>query len=175
LAISRGGRAPGLEFELLGSPRFRRLILVLYCTAVTLITIGWSIISGIDVTTIIWALVGIAVFSGSFALWIQIIGTGWVTLKADGIVVETFQLRQKYAWEHVSDVRLEGSSGHPSSSDIEPATVKVELSRSKRLSLIPGRGGTDTFGIPSLVLKTLRLQVNDPEGLVAAAHSFLRR
>ncbi len=171
MAISGGPKSSEREFELFGSASFRRLILILYCTAVTVVTIAWSIASGIDVTAAIWGLIGIVVLSGTFALWIQMIGRGSVTLNGDGIAIETFQLKQKYKWEHVSDVRLEPRSRHPD----EPATVRVHLSRSKRLSLIPGRGGTDAFGIPSLVLKTLRLQVNDPEGLVAAAHSFLRR
>jgi hypothetical protein len=75
--------------------------------------------------------------------------------------------RQQYKWQDISDVQSDG--------DETSGAINLLLARSPRLSLIPGRGGTDTLGVPLLRGKTVRLELEDPEAFMTAVLGHLHK
>lgn len=109
---------------------------------------------------------------------------GVAELRTTHLVVQTRGGRQVYRWEDIADVQvttMEDSSPLESllvravGLDADEPVVKLRLKRSVRVGLLPLRSpdyGTDVFGIPSLLVRTVYLYVQDPDGFAAQARRF---
>jgi hypothetical protein len=108
----------------------------------------------------------VLVLSVGFLLYLRGLGRGLVSLTAAGLVVQTSSGKQIYNWKHITRVEIEGRT-FPSTNTSD-AIVKISLSRSYRLGLLPGRQGTDVVGIPTLIVRSVRLHMEDADGFMAA-------
>ena len=168
-----------MEFRLAGTPNGRTVTLALLIMAALgqAAFLGWYAAGGTSLGRALTGGAFVAVLVALFIWSFRSYGRGTVKLSADGLVIETFTVKQKFKWDHIADVQLEARpsamSLAPFHASHAPNRVKISLSRSLRLPFLPRRAGTDTPGIPSLVAKTVRLQVDDPDGFMSAVRPFL--
>jgi hypothetical protein len=106
---------------------------------------------------------------------------GVVKLTDARLEVHTNRGRYFYKWADIIAVEVDGPDSNSRGRRFRSARresmneglVHIKLRHSVRLGLAPGRFGTDIFGLPSLVVKTVRLHVEDPRGFTVAARRFL--
>lgn len=106
---------------------------------------------------------------------------GAVKLTDARLEVHTDRGRSFFKWSDISEIEVDSSGSNSGQrrfrsvrrETMVPGLVEIKLRRSVRIGLAPGRFGTDILGVPSLVVKTVRLNGEDPEGFVLAARQFL--
>ena len=111
------------------------------------------------------------------------LGTGAAHLDEAGLTVTTRGATHYYRWSDISSAevrpfapRLFGRVARkPVGAEREASTVQLNLRRSLRLSPFRARHGTGIFGIPSVVLRTAAICVEDPEGFADAINSHVQR
>jgi len=105
-------------------------------------------------------------------------GRGTVVLTPDRMELRAKLGKSLYKWSHIDSIELVQPPAARvqlmtlSNAPHDRPTVRIRLARSLRLGLM-ARYGTDIFGIPSLIAKTVLLKVEDPEGFVREAHFYL--
>ena len=176
-----------IEFELLpNSPAAKghaRLWSVAALPGVALIlaafAVGW--LSGSD-AFFIGAMISLLIAG---YLWgFRAMGRGVVELSADRLIVRSRsgRRRQTHAWTDIAEIRLntlrqistlERVWAAITRVDADLPFVELRLRRGVRLNPLSGVMGSVKFGTPGL-LKSVRIYVRDPEGLVRVAQSYLR-
>jgi hypothetical protein len=176
-----------VEFQLVrDDPRVRWFIGLLIC----MLVVG----SAVDLTLFAAGLVpgDRALIGGLFfvlapvaAAWNAHCSSGGVAkISPDGLVLRAWASRQSYRWSDIVQVRSTtmGEYGAISRAlyrlvgvDQAQPVVELKLKRSLRAGLWGwgNRLGTDIFGVPSLVVKTVHVFATDTDGFVRAAQSFL--
>lgn len=136
----------------------------------------------INVEGALFAAVFMLVASAAMARNMRAFGQGGAKLTEARLEVHTNTGKHLYKWADILDIELKSLRSQSALRrfwDIGQITadqgfVEIRLRRSVRLGLLPGRSGTDILGLPSLVVKSVRLHLEDPEGFVLAARSFLQ-
>jgi len=111
-------------------------------------------------------------------------GRGVVEISADRLIVRSAsgRRRQTHTWTDIAEIRLntlrqidalERIWAAITRVDADLPLVELRLRRGVRLNPLSGEIGSVKFGIPGL-LKSVRIYVTDPEGLVWAAQPYLR-
>ena len=105
---------------------------------------------------------------------------GTVTVGPEGIVVNRSLGTVVYPWGDVTGVRVEDVGTPPGSPRRPfdrlfgplPAGVRVDLARSPRVGLVPGRHGTEVRGIPTGT-RAIYLYVDEPTHMSSEANGFM--
>jgi hypothetical protein len=128
------------------------------------------------------AAVFMLVGSAAMAWNMRAFGQGGAKLTEARLEVHTNTGKHLYKWADILDIELKSLRSQSAlrrfwaigQITADQGFVEIRLRRSVRLGLLPGRSGTDILGLPSLVVKTVRLDLEDPEGFVLAARPFLQ-
>jgi len=125
----------------------------------------------------------VIVFSlfGFLGPWLM--STGVVRFSDDRLEVRTLAGKHLYRLVDIGGVRLRRIAdlgkidrGLAAISGVKPEqqVIEIKLNRSLRFPLLPRQFGTEVMGIPSIVARTVRLQVTDPEGFAQTINQFVR-
>lgn len=179
-----GSRVQQREFHLAGNSTSS----VLTKFAIVIGVVGLFIVAAlfgagtIDVEGALFAAVFMLLASAAMAWNMRAIGRGVAKLTEARLEVHTSAGRHLYKWTDILDIELKSlrsqsalrrfrASGQITA---EQRLVEISLRRSVRLGLLPGRFGTDILGVPSIVVKSVRLHLENPEAFVLAARPFLQ-
>lgn len=163
-----------LEFKIVGHEGVSLIgKLIPFITASGLATVWVLVIIGsTDVEAGILSSIVALVLSFGFVRYLRGLSRGCVKLTPDGLLVDTHAGKQIYNWVHISGAEIEGRR-RPHSGGSSDAIVRIALSRSSRLGLLPRRQGTDVLGIPTLLVRSVRLRLEDPERFVSEVRAAL--
>jgi len=131
----------------------------------------------------VWVALTVILLTAGYLLGFQAMGRGVVELSADRLIVRSRsgRRRQVHAWADIAEVRLNTMRQIGAPERILAAITRVEdlpfielrLRRGARANPLFGQIGSLRFGMPG-PMKSIRIYVQDPEGLVRAAQSYLR-
>ena len=176
-----------IEFELLpnnasikGISRLS-LLEALLGLAVVLVIFATGWLSGENA---LWVALAVVLLTAVYLLGFQASGRGVVELSADRLIVRSRsgRRRQIHAWTDIAEIRLitMRQIGAPqrvfaaiTRVDADLPLIELRLKRWVRSNPLFGGIGSLKFGIPA-PMKSIRMYVRDPEGLVRVAQSYLR-
>jgi len=174
------------EFELLpNSPQVKgltRLFSVAALPGLTVVVVafatGW--LSGEGTVGVALTVI---LLTAAYLWGFQAMGRGVVEISPDRLIVRSRsgRRRQIHTWTDIAEIRLNTMRqiGAPdrifaaiARVDADLPFVEVRLKRRLRVNPLFGQIGSFKFGTPGL-LKSVRIYVRDPDGLVRAAQSYL--
>lgn len=136
----------------------------------------------IDAEGALFAAVFMLVASAAMVWNMRTMSGGVAKLTEARLEVHTNAGRHLYKWADILDIELDSLRSQSALRRfwvagriaVDERLVEIRLRRSVRLGLHPRRFGTDILGLPSLVVKTVRLRLEDPDGFVLAASPHLQ-
>ncbi len=149
---------------------------ILFILLVESILLAWWKVGDLQLEqAIYWIPASVAVLL-PWAIAMHVAGRGSVVMSAEDLRIKSLTGTKVFNWDHIADAGQEPIARWlvvARFENPECTVVALRLSRPWRIGFHPWQSGTGVVGMPTGV-KTFRLKVEDIEGFLSAARSFMQ-